>query len=503
MILIVICRFIFIHTDLITRALSIPLPLPQLLWSSSMSEGPPFCELKEAERMEPLGIVSEAQELSQSLADRSATMIDSNPPFFAAYGSLFRSRPAAGNHEAEAVEECDLPIVDLSRLSDELQVEQCKREIVTAASAWGFFQIVNHGIPNGVLDRLRAEQVRAFRQPFKKKADEKFLGFLGDSYRWGAPTATSLKQLSWLEAYHIPLSSATHPATTSTCRCVIEELSSAMSRLADRLMGILAEGLGSDGSYIKDNCKRNTCYLRLNRYPPCPVAGEVFGLVPHTDTDFLTVLCQDNVIGLQLKKGGRWIAVRPNPGTLIINVGDLFQAWSNGLYKSVEHRVMSNPHLERFSVAYFVCPSKETLIESSARPAIYRKFSFGEYRQQVQQDVTLLGYKVGLTRFLASCRRNKHTNAHLKKLQILDLSHCKKLRKLPAQIHKLENLKILRLAYCTQLERLVNLLVLEIEGRRRLQSLHDSFSDMENLTELKMLRCDSLTGMPRGIGKPV
>ncbi|URE32393.1 gibberellin 2-beta-dioxygenase [Musa troglodytarum] len=142
-------------------------------------------------------------------------MIDSNPPFFAAYGSLFHSRPAAGTHEAEAVEECDLPLVDLSRLSDKLQAEQCKREIVTAASVWGFFQIVNHGIPNCVLDRLREEQVRVFRQPFKKKADEKFLGSLGDSYRWGAPTATSLKQLSWLEAYHIPLSSATYPVTTS------------------------------------------------------------------------------------------------------------------------------------------------------------------------------------------------------------------------------------------------------------------------------------------------
>ncbi|RWW55499.1 hypothetical protein BHE74_00037861 [Ensete ventricosum] len=162
-----------------------------------------------AERMEALGV---------SHADRSATMIDSNPPFFAAYGSLFHSRPAAGNHEAEAMEECDLPLVDLSRLSDEFQAEQCKREIVTAASEWGFFQIVNHGIPNGVLERLREEQVRMFRQPFEKKADEKFLGFLGDSYRWGAPTATSLKQLSWLEAYHIRLSSATYPATTSTSR---------------------------------------------------------------------------------------------------------------------------------------------------------------------------------------------------------------------------------------------------------------------------------------------
>ncbi|RRT41033.1 hypothetical protein B296_00046226 [Ensete ventricosum] len=74
------------------------------------------------------------------------------------------------------------------------------------------------------------------------------------------------------------------------------------------------------------------------------------------------------------------------------------QAWSNGLYKSVEHRVMPNPHLERFSVAYFMCPSNETVIESSAQPAIYRKFNFGEYRQQVQQDVRRTGHKVGLTR---------------------------------------------------------------------------------------------------------
>lgn len=77
------------------------------------------------------------------------------------------------------------------------------------------------------------------------------------------------------------------------------------------------------------------------------------------------------------------------------------QAWSNGLYKSVEHRVVSNKYQERFSVAYFVCPSKETMIQSNVEPAKYRKFSFGEYRQQVQQDVSLTGYKVGLARYLA------------------------------------------------------------------------------------------------------
>ncbi|CAD5179091.1 unnamed protein product [Musa acuminata subsp. burmannicoides] len=347
--------------------------------------------------MEIMRIVSEAKELDQAAVDHSATVMDSNPPFVATYKSLFSSR-ASMNHEAELLAvECDLPLVDLSRLNSKLEAKQCKQDIITAATEWGFFQIVNHGVSNSLLARLRRQQVKMFRQPFKKKV----LDFSDDSYRWGTPTATSLKQLSWSEAYHIPVSSANKLARTSTNRCVIEEFSAAMAQLANQLVDTLAEGLGRDGTYIKENCTRNSCYLRLNHYPSCPLPGEVFGLVPHTDSDFLTILCQDTVCGLQLNKAGRWVTVKPNPNALIVNIGDLFQAWSNGLYKSVEHRVMSNPHLERFSVAYFVCPSKETLIQSSALPAIYRKFSFGEYRLQVQQDVRLTGHKVGLTRFLA------------------------------------------------------------------------------------------------------
>lgn len=77
------------------------------------------------------------------------------------------------------------------------------------------------------------------------------------------------------------------------------------------------------------------------------------------------------------------------------------QAWSNGVYKSVEHRVVSNRNEERFSTAYFFCPSYDTVIQSCVEPSIYRKFSFKEYRHQVQMDVKELGYKIGLSRFLA------------------------------------------------------------------------------------------------------
>lgn len=56
------------------------------------------------------------------------------------------------------------------------------------------------------------------------------------------------------------------------------------------------------------------------------------GLIPHTDSDFLTILYQDQVGGLQLVKDRKWIAVKPNPNALIINIGDLFQVTNNNSF---------------------------------------------------------------------------------------------------------------------------------------------------------------------------
>ncbi|KAF4396798.1 hypothetical protein F8388_004766 [Cannabis sativa] len=86
-------------------------------------------------------------------------------------------------------------------------------------------------------------------------------------------------------------------------------------------------------------------------------------------------------------------------GILVENLGHHRQAWSNDVYKSVEHRVMASK-MERFSVAYFLCPSYDSLIGSCREPSIYRDFTFREYRMQVQEDVKKTGRKVGLSRFL-------------------------------------------------------------------------------------------------------
>ncbi|KAL6880356.1 hypothetical protein ACP4OV_011921 [Aristida adscensionis] len=344
---------------------------------------------------------------------------DSNPPLMATYKHLLDSHPRRLDAGDDG-DGCDLPVIDLAGLrhgeEGSAAAARCRAAIVRAASEWGFFQVTGHAVPQALLNELHGAQVAVFRRPFERKVREPLLGFSPESYRWGTPTATSLEQLSWSEAYHIPITPAGGGGGDRT-RLVIEEVSTAMSALAQRLARVLVGALhaGDEEDEEEDDvmarCTRSTCFLRLNRYPRCPAASggaACFGLCPHTDSDFLTVLHQDAVGGLQLLNAGRWLAVRPRPGALIVNVGDLLQAWSNDLYRSVEHRVVASAGRERFSVAFFLCPSYDTVIRPRRRAAVagagaggprYRSFTFGEYRSQIKDDVKLMGRKLGLERF--------------------------------------------------------------------------------------------------------
>nr|GLL28780.1 gibberellin 2-beta-dioxygenase 8 [Ipomoea trifida] len=330
------------------------------------------------------------------------------PPFEATYKNLFRDAQVLNQAVYEVfdvVEERELPLIDLSELNrGEFIREECKRKMGRASREWGFFQVVNHGVSREILEKMRSEQVKLFRKPFQEKMKDRNLNFSTGSYRWGAPSATCLRQLSWSEAFHVPLSdisggSVSRPNNLSS---TMDEFATSLSDLAQRLARILAEKLGHKSTYFEETCLPTTCYVRMNRYPACRIHDNVFGLTPHTDSDFLTILHQDQIGGLQLVKDGKWISVKPNPDAIVINIGDLFQAWSNGVYKSVEHRVVAHETKERFSAAFFLCPSYDTTIQSCSQPSLYRTFTFGEFRQQVQEDVKNFGYKVGLPRFLVS-----------------------------------------------------------------------------------------------------
>ncbi|KAH0970624.1 hypothetical protein GBA52_022780 [Prunus armeniaca] len=108
-------------------------------------------------------------------------------------------------------------------------------------------------------------------------------------------------------------------------------------------------------------------YLRINNYS-APESledheDEVEGLGMHTDMSCVTIVYQDEIGGLQVRsKEGKWMDISPCEGTLVVNIGDMFQAWSNEKLRSSEHRVILKQPVNRFSLAYFWCFEDEKVI---------------------------------------------------------------------------------------------------------------------------------------------
>ncbi|KAK2424007.1 gibberellin 2beta-dioxygenase [Trifolium repens] len=330
--------------------------------------------------------------------------MDYEPPFLEKYKTLLQSTNILNdisNYRSSMVDKCEIPQIDLSRLNiGHLERKECMKEITEAAKKWGFFQVVNHGVSQEVIKSMQFEQMKVFRMPFGIKSQENFLNLPSRSYRWGNPSATNPKQLMWSEALHMFLPDIAKMDQHISLRSSVEDFVRAVIPLADTLVQILAEELNIKFSYFQHNCSANTCYLRLNRYPICPFPSKVVGLLPHEDSSFLTIVHQDHIGGLQLMKDGNWISVKPNSQALIVNIGDLFRALSNGMYTSVKHRVVAAEKVERFSVAFLYGPSIDAEIESYATPPLYKKFTLGEYQEQTLKDLKEGGEKVGLSRFL-------------------------------------------------------------------------------------------------------
>lgn len=143
--------------------------------------------------------------------DQPVTMNESSdPPFEATYKNLFGNLCPKEKKflDVPVMEECELPVIDLNRLTSGVTEEEeaCRKEIARASREWGFFQVINHGISREILEEMKAQQVKLFKKPFNEKRNCKDLNFSAGSYRWGTPSPTSLKYLSWSEAFHVSLS---------------------------------------------------------------------------------------------------------------------------------------------------------------------------------------------------------------------------------------------------------------------------------------------------------
>jgi isopenicillin N synthase-like dioxygenase len=119
-------------------------------------------------------------------------------------------------------------------------------------------------------------------------------------------------------------------------------------------------------SYFVERHGQNNI-LRLLHYPPVSdavLAGQM-RVGSHTDFGTLTLLFQDPTAGLEvLSAGGRWLTAPWIPGTVLINIGDLMQQWTNCDFRSTPHRVDvpsgARAQRSRYSIAFFCEPNSET-----------------------------------------------------------------------------------------------------------------------------------------------
>ncbi|XP_019092851.1 PREDICTED: protein DMR6-LIKE OXYGENASE 2-like [Camelina sativa] len=298
----------------------------------------------------------------------------------------------------------EIPTIDLSFLGHpDHDKTAIAKEIAEACQRWGFFQVVNHGLPSDL--RRRVDETMA--EFFNLTTEEKRKVKRDEVNPMGYHDEEHTKNIrDWKEIFDYFLQDSTiAPATTepedtdlrkltnqwpqnpSHGREICQEYAREVEKLAFKLLELISISLGLPGDRLAGFFNDQTSFVRFNHYPPCPNPELALGVGRHKDAGAITVLAQDSVGGLQVSRrsDGQWFPVTPNPDALIINIGNCIQVWTNDKYWSAEHRVVVNSSKERFSIPFFFFPSHEVNIEpleeliSEDNPPCYKMYNWGKF----------------------------------------------------------------------------------------------------------------------------
>jgi isopenicillin N synthase-like dioxygenase len=237
-------------------------------------------------------------------------------------------------------------------------------EIRAACLEHGFFQLINHPISTTQqhqtlttmqsffslptttkLSLLRTDDKAGYEAIQSQKLEKGTLPDMKEGFYCGQEghvfTGTKFGENQWPE--------------DEVYKQVFMAYYNAVYELSTQLFSLLAESLGLTRTFFEDFLDREVSLARFLHYPPTPVVGNTRGVGAHTDFGAMTLLWQDSVGGLQIfhPKTKSWIDVEPIEGAYVVNLGDMMQLWTGGIYRITLHRVVNSSGKERYSIAFF------------------------------------------------------------------------------------------------------------------------------------------------------
>ena len=270
----------------------------------------------------------------------------------------------------------------------------------------GFYVVINHGVPRVLLERAYAALEDFFALPMAEKLK---LKFGGKSVGYIAPKSTvyvtskinkNTKQ-DLNETLALALERpADHPYLQRDLRFVgpnpwpdnlpgfrnaIVDFQNAIVELGRTMVPLYALALDKPADYFDEDFAEPIVWSRNAHYPPVESEDNQFGISPHSDHSFMTILPLSEVPGLQvLTRSGKWLPAKPIADGIIINTGEFLNRWSNGRFIATPHRVVPPDH-HRYSMATFFNPGPDTVATpldtccSADNPPQYEPVSMIDY----------------------------------------------------------------------------------------------------------------------------
>ncbi|KAJ7176171.1 hypothetical protein C8R43DRAFT_975122 [Mycena crocata] len=289
-----------------------------------------------------------------------------------------------------------VPVIDFTAVEnlDDAQCRVLVDEIRRASENVGFFYVKNHGIPDAAIAHALNGAKQLFALPYEDKMQMYMVhpesdrgyrpprGFNIDPSKDGDLVESMI--VEW-EPKDGPRKSVNKwPVGVPDFRSASLEFYDHGRKLASQLYQALALAMGESRDFFANKTQKNLSVLRFLHYPE--VAEESNGTGAHAEYVVFTILWQQPAVkGLQvLTPANKWIDVPPVPGHLIVNLGDQMSRLTNGVFRSAQHRVVSHPGSERYSIPMFFFADFDATLEpvprfvSAAQPVHYEAVYAGD-----------------------------------------------------------------------------------------------------------------------------